>query len=100
MSSIRYKALRLKRIGIVVMLSFIYMSVGYFIFDLSNNLTEERNKTNMRHLLKKYESEILIKVNEYLTLSKVYKYMLFKNDSFISKNDFTSISKNLIEKTK
>ncbi|WP_235691277.1 sensor domain-containing diguanylate cyclase [Aliivibrio fischeri] len=100
MSSIRYKALRLKRIGIVVMLSFIYMSVGYFIFDLSNNLTEERNKTNMRHLLKKYESEILIKVNEYLTLSKVYKYMLFKNDSFISKNDFTSISKNLIEKNK
>ncbi len=74
-----------------------YVFVGSVMFYVSNNATKSINKNNMIHLLGKYESEILIKTNEYLTLSKVYRYLIFTQNSIITEYNFNSISENLIK---
>ena len=73
-----------------------YVIIGSVVFNLSNESASSINKNNMTHLLGKYESEILIKINEYLTLSSVYRYLIYTQDSVITEGDFDSISENLI----
>ncbi|MDD9165990.1 diguanylate cyclase [Aliivibrio sp. S4MY2] len=73
-----------------------YVFIGSIVFNLSNESASSINKNNMTHLLGKYESEILIKINEYLTLSSVYRYLIYTQDSVITEGDFDSISENLI----
>ena len=63
---------------VIIPLSMVYLYIGYVLFTFSNSITESENKHNMAYLLGKYQSEILIKVNEYLTLSQVYKYEVVK----------------------
>ncbi|MDD9197210.1 diguanylate cyclase [Aliivibrio sp. S3MY1] len=77
-----------------------YVFIGIVIFNVSNESARTINKNNMVHLLGKYESEVLIKINEYLTLSKVFKYLIFTKNSFITEDEFNLISGNLIHNNK
>jgi diguanylate cyclase (GGDEF)-like protein len=81
---------------VIIPLSMVYLYIGYVLFTFSNSITESENKHNMAYLLGKYQSEILIKVNEYLTLSQVYKYLIYSDNESISEDNFNIIANNLI----